>query len=134
MQQDPELFWLALTALVTALLWAPYVMNRIAVRGLMGAMGNPSADDKPQAPWANRAQRAHVNAMENIAVFAPLVLGVVVAGIGSPVTAVAVQAYFWARLGHYIVYTAGIPMLRTLLFFVGVGAEVVLASALLRSI
>lgn len=134
MQQTSELFWLALTALVTALLWAPYVLNRIAVRGLMGTMGNPSPDDKPQVPWANRAQRAHVNAIQNIAVFAPLVLGVVVAGVSSPVTAVAVQTYFWARLGHYIVYTAGIPVVRTLLFFVGVGAEVVLALALLQSI
>ncbi len=134
MQHPPELFWLALTALVTALFWAPYVLNRIAVLGLMGALGNPSPDDEPQSPWANRAQRAHVNAIENFAVFAPLVLGVAVAGVSSPVTVVAVQAYFWARLGHYIVYAAGIPVVRTLLFFVGVGAEVVLAFALLQSV
>jgi hypothetical protein len=45
-----ELFWLVLTVAVTG--WVPYILDRIMVRGLMGAMANPSANDKAQSPWA----------------------------------------------------------------------------------
>ena len=33
-----ELFWLTLTTVLTGLLWVPYILDRAAVRGLMGAM------------------------------------------------------------------------------------------------
>ena len=41
-----ELFWLTLTVVMTALFWIPYILDRIAVRGLMGAMANPSPADR----------------------------------------------------------------------------------------
>ena len=34
----PELFWLTLTVILTGLLWVPYIVNRITVRGTAGAM------------------------------------------------------------------------------------------------
>ena len=37
-----EIFWLTLTVILTGLLWVPYVLNRCKVRGLGGAMANPS--------------------------------------------------------------------------------------------
>ena len=52
----------------------PYILDRIMVRGLMGAMANPSRNDKPQSPWAQRLYFAHTNAVENLVIFAPLVL------------------------------------------------------------
>ena len=70
----PELFWLTLTVILTGLLWVPYVLNRFVVRGLFGTLDNPSRDAKPHAPWANRLMFAHDNAVENLIVFAPLVL------------------------------------------------------------
>ena len=70
----PELFWLTLTVILTGLLWVPYILNRVTVRGLGGAMANPSRGDKPQAAWATRLMFAHDNAVENLVVFAPLVL------------------------------------------------------------
>ncbi len=69
-----ELFWLTLTVGLTGLLWVPYMIDRMLVRGMLGAMANPSRDDKPQSPWAHRLYFAHTNAVDNIAVFAPLVL------------------------------------------------------------
>src|SRR5690348_17324885 len=54
-----ELFWLSLTLAMTALFFLPYVLNRIMVRGLWATMANPSPDDTPLSPWAQRAQRAH---------------------------------------------------------------------------
>jgi len=63
-----ELFWLVLTIAMTGLLWVPYILDRIMVRGLMAAMANPSPKDKPQSAWAERLMAAHINAVENLVV------------------------------------------------------------------
>ncbi|MBC7584196.1 MAPEG family protein [Tardiphaga sp. vice352] len=127
-----ELFWLTLTVILTGLLWVPYVLNRIMVRGVSGAMANPSRTDKPQAEWANRLMFAHDNAIENLIVFAPLVLILNAADVSTPTTVLACAVFFWSRLVHLIVYTAGLPVLRTLAFVVGFAAQAVLAVAILR--
>ena len=44
-----ELLWLTLTVILTGLMWVPYILDRVMVRGLMGAMANPSRNDKPQS-------------------------------------------------------------------------------------
>src|SRR5215469_13189316 len=106
-----ELFWLVLTVAMTGLMWVPYILDRITVRGLMGAMANPSPDDKAHSPWARRLMAAHTNAVENLVIFAPLVLTARVLGIATAVTAFACALYFWARLAHVVVYTLGIPVL-----------------------
>lgn len=112
--------------LATALMAFPYVLDRIAVRGLFGAMANPSSDEKPQNVWADRAKSAHANAIENLVVFAPAALLVHIAELGNGVTVTACIIYLSARIAHYIVYTLGIPVLRTLTFFAGWGATMVL--------
>ena len=127
-----ELFWLTLTVILTGLLWVPYILNRIQVRGVSGAMANPSRADKPQAEWANRLMFAHDNAVENLIVFAPLVLVLNAADVSTPTTVLACAVYFWSRVVHLIVYTAGLPILRTLAFVVGFAAQAVLAVAILR--
>jgi hypothetical protein len=53
-----EMFWLTLTAVMTGLMWVPYILDRIMVRGLMGAMANPSPNDQPQSAWAQRMMAA----------------------------------------------------------------------------
>lgn len=126
-----ELFWLILTAFMTALFWIPYILHRIAKRGLMGAMANPSPDAVPVDPWADRAQRAHENAIENLAVFAPLVIAVQMTGMNSGFTAGAAMFFFFARLAHYVVFTLGIPVVRTLTFAAGFLAQAALALRLL---
>ena len=40
-----ELFWLTCTVILTGILWIPYIINRSQVRGLTGAMANPSRND-----------------------------------------------------------------------------------------
>ena len=130
------LYWLTLTALMTALFWLPYSLNRILSRGLFTAMGNPKpGEENPYitglAPWAQRAYFAHVNATENLAVFASLVLVAQVVGAGNnPVIAMSAAVYFFARLLHYLVYAAGIPVIRTLLFAVSWAATIIIGLAL----
>jgi uncharacterized MAPEG superfamily protein len=95
------------------------------VRGLLDTVGYP-ADPKPLAPWAARAKKAHSNGVENLVVFAAIVLMLNAVGISNETTVLACTVYFWARLLHFIVYTAGIPWLRTLAYFVGWICTVVL--------
>lgn len=126
-----ELKWLAWTVIMTAFFFLPYVLNRISIRGLFGAMSNPRKDDLPESDWAQRAMRAHANAVENLVIFAPLVLMVEWVGINSGMTAWGAAIYFWARLVHYTVYTLGIPIVRTLSFFIGLFGQVLLMMALM---
>ena len=121
--------WLTLTVILTGVLWIPYILDRIMVRGVMGAMANPSRNDKPQSAWAQRLYFAHSNAVENLVVFAALVLILDTQGHSTMSTAIACAVYFWARLAHVIVYVLGVPVLRTLAFAVGFLAQVALALA-----
>ena len=123
-----ELFWLALTVILTGLLWIPYVVNRAQVRSLSGAMANPSRGDKPLAPWATRLMFAHDNAVENLIIFAPLVLILNAIDYSTTWTALACAVFFWARLAHIIVYTLGLPVFRTAAFL----AQAVLALAIFK--
>ncbi|MGB3744247.1 MAG: MAPEG family protein [Xanthobacteraceae bacterium] len=129
-----ELFWLVLTVAMTGLMWLPYILDRIMVRGLIGAMANPSPSDKAQSPWARRLMAAHTNAVENLIVFAPLVLTTRALGIATAVTAFACALYFWSRLAHVVVYTLGIPVLRTLSFTGGFVAQALLVLAIFKLI
>ena len=124
-----ELLWLTLTIILTGLMWVPYIIDRAMVRGLMGCMANPSRHDKPQSAWAQRLYFAHTNAVENLIIFAPLVLILDAQGHSTTGTVAACAVYFWARLVHAIVYTMGIPVVRTLAFTVGFLAQVALVLA-----
>ena len=128
----PELFWLTLTVILTGLLWVPYILNRISVRGMMGTLGNPSRTDKPQAEWATRLMFAHDNAVENLVIFAPLVLILAELDYSTKWTVYATAVYFWARVAHLIVYMLGVPVFRTLAWTVGFFAQVVLVLAIFK--
>jgi uncharacterized MAPEG superfamily protein len=132
MTPTPELHVLALTATLTVLMWAPYMAARILTRGPGRTLADPNDPDfAPDPAWAQRARRAHANAVENLVVFAPLVVIAAMIGVSTPATILAAKAYLGARLVHYVVYAAGIPVLRRLAFMVGVGATLVFAVAVL---
>jgi uncharacterized MAPEG superfamily protein len=128
----PELFWLTLTVILTGLLWVPYILNRCMVRGLGGAMANPTPGAKPHAPWATRLMFAHDNAVENLVIFAPLVLILAQLDYSTKWTVYASAVYFWSRVAHLVVYTLGLPVFRTLAFTVGFLAQAVLALAIFK--
>jgi uncharacterized MAPEG superfamily protein len=110
-----ELMSLTWVVALSAIMWVPYVLNTIMVRGLVNAVGYPD-HPKPLAPWAERMKKAHYNAVENLVVFAALVLMLNAADVSNGTTVLACNIYFWARLVHLAVYTFGIPWLRTLSF------------------
>ena len=113
-----DLSMLAWTSGLTALLWLPYILARIAKYGVIEAL-TYRADSLPVPAWAERAKKAHYNAVENLVVFAALVLVAHLTGAANAATAAAAVAYFLARLVHYPVYVANIPFMRTLTFAIG---------------
>jgi uncharacterized MAPEG superfamily protein len=132
MKLTPELYVLALIARATAVMWIPYMLARILRRGVGPTLADPTDPAfLPDPAWAERARRAHANAVANLAVFAPLVIVLAISGVSTLPTILAAKTYFGARLVHYIVYAAGIPLVRTLAFVIGAGATLVIAAAAL---
>jgi len=121
-----DLHYLALTALVTALMWLPYGLSQIVDQGLLVAVGNRD-QAKPLAPWAERAKRAHENAVANLVVFACLVLLAHVGGVSSPAITTASILYFWMRIAHYVVYSMGVIFVRTLVWSVAWACQLTVA-------
>jgi uncharacterized MAPEG superfamily protein len=109
----PELMWL---------LWAftlTVVQMLVAVSGATLQVGLPmlaSNRDKmpPIAGWAWRADRAHRNMLENLVLFAAVVLVAVVANKTNAATLTGAQIFVWGRVAYALIYLAGIPWLRTL--------------------
>ncbi len=127
----PELYYAILAATFTGLIWLPVIANRLVEMGPWRALKNPEPDVRPKADWAHRAGHAHRNAIENLVVFAPLAIGVHMLGAGDGLTAAAALAFFWSRVAHAIVYTLGVPLVRTVAFFIGFLAQMTLAARLL---
>ncbi|ORU90377.1 MAG: hypothetical protein A6F71_05260 [Cycloclasticus sp. symbiont of Poecilosclerida sp. M] len=125
-----ELFYLTAVALLTAAIWVPYTLNYIIAGGLMNAVG-PHADIDNMAPWAVRMKKAHANAIENLVIFAALVLVVHADGANNDLTAMACMIYFWARVVHLLTQTFGIPWVRTLAFAAGFGCQIALGLQIL---
>ena len=119
-----EMYWLSMTIGVTALMWVPYVLNSFVVRGIVSTMGY-SEDLPPLSEWAQRAKRAHCNAIENLVLFSATVIAyyVVTKGAGEASVVTAASVYFFARTTHYVVYAAKVPLMRTLTFLIAWAAQ-----------
>lgn len=126
-----EFFWLTLTILMTALIWVPYIINRLIEHSPWPALINPQPDLRPKAQWAERLMRAHDNAIENLVVFAPLVLVLHGLGISTTATILSCMVYFFARLSHLLLYTMGVPFFRTVAFFIGFLCQMTLGLSIL---
>ena len=128
---NEEFYWLTLTVCMTGLMWVPYIINRIVEQGIMTAIWDPQGETETKVAWANRMARAHSNAVENLVIFAPLVLAIQFTGLNDDTTALACMAYFFARLLHFISFSMGIPVARVVTFMVSVVAQLALVFTLL---
>ncbi len=124
-----EMFWLAASVLLTGLMVLPYAVYRTGkLGGLWQVFLNPLPGDSPfDEKWAHRAYRAHMNAFEGLALFAPAVIAVQLTGISTTATATASAVYFWSRLVYAPMYYFSVPVLRTLIWSVSFGASLYLA-------
>lgn len=110
------LVWAVALTLVQALIPAAGASLQV---GLPRLAGNREAMP-PMEGWVGRAQRAHRNMLENLILFAALVLVAHVGGKANVFTAIGAQLFFWARLVYAFVYIAGIPWVRTAVWAVSI--------------
>lgn len=120
------LVWSAALALIQML---------VAVVGAQGQFGLPMLAGNreglpPLTGWAGRAQRAHLNMLESLAVFAIVVLVAEISVRANETTAMGAMLFFWARLAHAIIYLVGLPWLRTAAWLVSIVGIVLIFSQL----
>jgi uncharacterized MAPEG superfamily protein len=125
-----ELKLLAWSAVLTI------VQMTIAAVGAILQVGAPAlAGNREGLPpiegWAGRAAKAHRNMLENLVLFAILVLVAQVGGRTGAVTALGAQLFFWARVAYAPIYVFGIPWARTAAFAVSVTGLALIFSQLL---
>ena len=116
---SPDLKYLALTAMLTASLWIPYIVAQVAANGFLRPENYVDPTPRPVPLWGKRADRVHLNAVETFAPFAALVLLIHLTGKANWLTAFWAMSFFWLRVAHAVVYLAAIPYIRTLVFVLG---------------
>jgi uncharacterized MAPEG superfamily protein len=129
----PELTYLVLSVALT------FILVLIAVSGATLQVGLPkliaNREGLPEMTgWAGRAARAHRNMLENLILFAVLVLVAHLAGVHNGMTLLGSQLFFWGRTAHALTYIAGIPGLRTAAWGVSVIGLVLIFLQLIPSI
>ena len=114
-----DLKYLALTAMLTAALWIPYITCQVMTNGWLTPPNYVDPAQRPVPLWGRRADRTYLNAVEAFAPFAALVIVAHLAGKANAMTAFWAVSFFWLRLAHAIVFLFAIPYIRTLLFTLG---------------
>jgi uncharacterized MAPEG superfamily protein len=115
----PELMLLAWAVILTLAQMLVAATGSASQYGVMPLFGN--RDGLPALTgWAGRAQRAHRNMLENLVLFAALVLICAVANKTNAATLLGAQLFFWGRAAYAVIYLAGIPYLRTAAWLVSV--------------
>ena len=129
-----ELFYLLLTAILTGVLWIPVVIGYVLSRGPLKPSDYKVASTSPLPDWVNRANRAHINAVENFTTFATVVLIAHAVGVSTSITAISAAVYFYARAAHAVIHICGFSLFRTrtVLFTVAWIAFITFAIELLR--
>ena len=116
---NPDLKYLAYTALLTGSLWIPYVVAQSTTNGLLRPANYRDPAQRPLPLWGRRADRAYLNAVETFAPFAALVVVAELTGHANAMTAFWSMFVFAMRLTHAVVYLFGIPYVRTVVFTAG---------------
>jgi uncharacterized MAPEG superfamily protein len=111
------------------------VQTAIAAFGTVTQVGLPAGvgnreNIQPFSGWVGRAHRAHRNLLESLVLFAILVLVAQAFGKFNAMTALGAQLFFYARVLYAVVYLAGIPWIRTLIWTVSVAGLVLIFSQL----
>jgi len=117
-----------LSAELTFLLWSVAITFIQLIVSLLGATvqhGLPTLAGNrenigPTSGWAGRAQRAHRNMLENLFLFAILVIVAHIADISNELTVLGAQLFFWGRLAYSLIYVVGIAWLRTAAFLISI--------------
>lgn len=124
---------LTMLALSIALLFVLIIIQATAGAQAQGAMlmaGNRD-DMGPPTAWQLRTKRLVDNHREGLALFTPLVLIAAVIQVSTPTTVLGAQLFFASRLAHAVIYLAGWPIVRPLVWLLGLIGTIMIFWALL---
>jgi uncharacterized MAPEG superfamily protein len=97
--------------------------------GMKLALGNRDVVPPP-TPLAARADRAAVNMLENLALFTAVLVAARLGGSHDARMDLGAKIFFWARVGYFPVYLAGIAYVRTAIWMVSiVGLAMIVVAA-----
>ncbi len=125
-----EVLMLAASGALLLLLTIIQGTRNVFALGLPTAAGNQH-DIAPWTGWNDRLNRATRNLIEAIAIFAPIVVAVVVLDASNSTTELGAKVFVGARIAHAVIFTAGIPYARTTAWFVGVVGIIMVGSQLI---
>ena len=110
-----EVYYLILITLFCGLLWVPYITERFFRIGIRETCGYGEKNiNIPK--WATRAKLAHVNLIENLPLFAILIIVITFQDYNNQQTETGSIIFFYSRILHYFIYVFGVPYFRTLFF------------------
>lgn len=125
-----ELTVLAYAGLLALLLTLIQGTRSVLLLGLPTAAGNQH-DVPAWTGWNDRLNRALRNHMESLIIFVPVVLAIQLGGLNNETTATGATLFIIARAAHAVLFTLGVPWLRTGAWAAGVAGIVMVASPLL---
>lgn len=117
-----ELTYLVAATLLTLLVRAAWMLNKVQVRGLGVVVGYPK-ESRPLSEWGHRLWVAHEDAIQSLVTFAILVILLHLSSVADQSTAVAAAVYFWARLVHVFAYMFALRWVKTIAFIAGFFAQ-----------
>ena len=122
------LLWAVVLTFVQVLIAAQCAFMQVGLPTLAG-----NRDNLPVlAGWAGRARRAHLNMIENMVLFVPLVFLVIASGKSNQWTVLGAELFFWGRLAYALIYLAGFPWVRTLAWAISVAGMVMMGWPLFK--
>lgn len=130
---SPELKYLLFSVLLCFAQVVVQASSAVLQIGLAPLAGNREGVGAA-AGFAGRAKRAHLNMVENLVLFASLVLIAVVAQKTTPLTAMGAMVFFWGRVAHALLYWLGVPWVRALAWAISVAGMGMIAVSLLQSL
>ncbi|MFT6519755.1 MAG: putative MAPEG superfamily protein [Candidatus Azotimanducaceae bacterium] len=101
----------------------------VLVNGVAAQAGDRDVLPEPSVLHA-RVTRLRGNMIENLVLFAPIVLVAHAIGVTNEMTVLGAQLFFGARLAHTVIYMAGWPWIRPLAFAVALVGTLMVASQL----
>ena len=84
-------------------------------------VGARDEEQPPLNPVAGRLARAQANFQETFPIAVVALLGVVIAGQTSPITAIGGWIWLAARTIYLPIYAMGVPVVRTVVFGISIG-------------
>jgi len=129
-----ELWYLFAATVLLAVMWIPHIIGQVVTKGPLTPDEYRNLRKQEDFPnWVRRANRAHINLVEQFGVFVGLVVVAHLAGISNELTQICAAVFVWARVVYAVVFIAGISvlMLRTVVFSVAWAALMVFAVQIL---